>query len=811
MTLVVPVLWELFSALPLHLHLTGLRADVQSVFTQAQGQWQTFAALFLNACAWGYAAVFLHHHRRSGEKPGLDVGCLFVLLGLIGLHYALRYDAFSHNSDVLVLVGGIWLGSLWHILLPSMPRRAWLLWFWLVAAGMALVSLPDWPLFQVFHYRGERRATGLWNNPNTFGLLAACLAAACLAWLLKLAPWRQQPDPLSAPNRDLQTRRLDRRAWLLLLPLVAALIGLVRSYSRGAWLGLLLALIWCGWWQFGPALRHLRHQARAGVRTARRRQSILRLLAVTLVCGGLLALCGFKDFQNPLLRRLGTVTNRTDRSWRNRVDAWIGATRMVAERPLTGWGLGRVEEVFQQQFKPPYLKESGAIQLNDYLTLAAGLGLPALGAFLLLIGPRLRTAHRERNPNVAPLLVLLVGGWFDGVLFRLALAIPFWTLLLAGTRDSIQPFSLRLAWGKCHRMVRHVGGKKLGADLPAPLREVIDMQRFKSVAPRGFSARTRFATVRYWLARPRVRLAWGFGSLLLLVGYIYYPEIPGGLRDRLDPWVRQAAAVVAGQSGTAAKADALHDWLHARNQVEPWTHEWFGELDWASAGAQGGCRAFSETYARLGHALGLKVRPVYTFWPTIGNSHYWVEIWDAEHAQWHPYDVSAENRFWDTPWLHRVPKAISLVPTDQPGSWAAHDHRQWEQLENTIGSHYPSGQVEVTVLDHDQPRPGARVEVQVWLGDGMGGHAAHAYKFLDPQLFSVLAGRTDTNGLVRFTLGRSAQQPYRLHLDRPGDADWAWVAVNSNSFQRITLRLDRRRPCDLRATPPRLAWFQDEE
>ena len=171
-----------------------------------------------------------------------------------------------------------------------------------------------------------------------------------------------------------------------------------------------------------------------------------------------------------------------------------------------------------------------------------------------------------------------------------------------------------------------------------------------------------------------------------------------------------------------------------------------------------------------------------------------MEIWDVENQRWHPCDVSAYERTWDTPWMHRVPKAVSLVPTTEPGSWAAHDQSQWEMLENTIGQHYPSGQVEVTVLERDRPLSGARVEVLVWLGNGTGGQAAGATKFVDPMLFSVLAGRTDTNGLVRFTLGHSAQQPYRIRPDVPGDSDWAWVAVHSNSQHRSTLRADRFRP-----------------
>ena len=75
---------------------------------------------------------------------------------------------------------------------------------------------------------------------------------------------------------------------------------------------------------------------------------------------------------------------------------------------------------------------------------------------------------------------------------------------------------------------------------------------------------------------------------------------------------------------------------------------------------------------------------------------------------------------------------------------------------------------------------------------------------MDPVLFSVLAGRTDTHGRVRFTLGHGAQQPYRIRLDAPGDSDWAWVAVRSDSLHRSTLQADPNRPNDLKASPPRL-------
>jgi O-antigen ligase len=303
--------------------------------------------------------------------------------------------------------------------------------FWVGVFGLAVISLWHWPVFRVYHYREARRATGLWNNPNTYGLLAACLSAACLAWLFRLAPWKQ-----TAGNQRLNQTNVGRRAWLLLLPLVPALLGMVRSYSRGAWLGFLLAMVWCGWVRFSPGLRSLCAHARAGSIPHLQRWLAIRWTFFLLLVGGFSSLWFLKDFQNPLFRRVGTVVNHTDRSWRNRVDAWVGAARMTVARPITGWGLHQVDATYAREFKPAHLKETAAIQLNDFLTLAAGMGVPAVGLFLVLVVSRLCLAHRERNPKVAPLLVLLVGCWFDGVLFRIPLAVPFWVLLLAATGNT---------------------------------------------------------------------------------------------------------------------------------------------------------------------------------------------------------------------------------------------------------------------------------------------------------------------------------------------------------------------------------------
>lgn len=309
---------------------------------------------------------------------------------------------------------------------------------------------------------------------------------------------------------------------------------------------------------------------------------------------------------------------------------------------------------------------------------------------------------------------------------------------------------------------------------------------------------------------PSTRFWAGLFLAVAGISWLWWPDIPGGLRYRFDPFVREAASSLSGQQGTADRADALHEWLHSRSRRDVLAHEILGDLDWVTSGARGGCRSFCETYVQLGLALGLRVRPVYTFWPTIGNPHYWVEVWSPEDGQWHPYDVSAYERKWSTPWMHRVPKAVTMVPTAHSGSWAGHLTGEWELLENTIAKHYPSGVVEIEVRDGDAIVPHQRIVVEVWLGDGMGGKAANATRFHTPEVFSVFAAHTGSNGMVSISLGRSAQQPYRVRLDKPGMPDWRWVAVQSNSVNRVILRRDLERPFDRFATPPKLPWFQDE-
>jgi O-antigen ligase len=162
--------------------------------------------------------------------------------------------------------------------------------------------------------------------------------------------------------------------------------------------------------------------------------------------------------------RAFSTSNQNDFSWRNRITAWEGGLQMMAENPWFGFGWNRPEPMYEHYYLQPKSTESAAIQMNDYLMFGATLGIPALfcfGMYLWLslgdgrweatsIGHRAETRNwkpgsERRRPNSdflsitcrAGAIVLLVGFWFDGGLFKLATASTFWILLELGHADLV--------------------------------------------------------------------------------------------------------------------------------------------------------------------------------------------------------------------------------------------------------------------------------------------------------------------------------------------------------------------------------------
>jgi hypothetical protein len=351
-----------------------------------------------------------------------------------------------------------------------------------------------WPMETgyTFQYRGAERWSGVWDNPNIFGLLTGAGLVLAVGQLLRLMTdrWRAGARP-----REPRTLMTATRWWgrlVILVPAAGILaVGLVKSYSRGAWLATGVALGYLVVWSLRFAGRRV--TGTSGDTLPGRSLDLLRRNWIPATAIGVallvLAFWSFRDTERIALRRAFSVANVNDFSWRNRVAAWEGTLQMMADKPWLGSGWNQPERVYDRFYRAAQVDEGMAIQMNDYFMLGTTLGIPALVcfaaylAFSLARGPSCGTPSSVMRPKDtlsapggrgegqgevramddtesgartlvtgwkqspasawlgitcrAGAMVLLVGFWFDGGLLKLATATVFWVLLELG-RDEGQ-------------------------------------------------------------------------------------------------------------------------------------------------------------------------------------------------------------------------------------------------------------------------------------------------------------------------------------------------------------------------------------
>jgi O-antigen ligase len=382
-----------------------------------------------------------------------------------------------------------------------------------------------------FFYRGQPRWTGPWDNPNLFGVLMGVGTVLAVGLLIgRKRPTSNAQLPISKVHRF--TSLVTRHAPLPLLLIAAGMCAyaLLKSYSRGAWLGTACGLAFLLWRFFNhethqihesnqvaltplpagghpvrgvgqafqpagapdfpvrcsqqatgkspaPADRNVRptgtdHGEGSDAHGVMRSTSQFSCpsgiswlrkswFPFSILLASILVLCfwQFRHTESPLVRRLFSVGNPNDFSWRNRVAAWEGAGRMMLDKPLLGFGWGKAEEIYSKQYRAERLEESAAIQMNDYLMIGISAGGPALLCLLVYAGlVLLRNAEcgvrsgesmitaelqasdlRLSTPAVAAsgAAVLLIGFWFDGGLFKLPTAVVFWVLVELARREAL--------------------------------------------------------------------------------------------------------------------------------------------------------------------------------------------------------------------------------------------------------------------------------------------------------------------------------------------------------------------------------------
>jgi hypothetical protein len=190
-----------------------------------------------------------------------------------------------------------------------------------------------------------------------------------------------------------------------------------------------------------------------------RRQLSLFLMVVSIL---VIAFWCFRQTNIRGVRRVFSVANQYDFSWRNRVDSYVGSLQIMADHPWRGVGWSEPEFVYADYYMKDRITEGLAIRLNDYFNLGMSLGLPTLFCF---VGYILIALHKGRTGAPAGdsaskrfacdgllessgamsfftgttaragVIVLLTGFWFDSGLLGWPFGLPFWFLLELSSQD----------------------------------------------------------------------------------------------------------------------------------------------------------------------------------------------------------------------------------------------------------------------------------------------------------------------------------------------------------------------------------------
>jgi O-antigen ligase len=416
------------------LHQSTVFREFEAAFLSLQ--WMLLICL----AAWCGTLLFLTF--ALNDLP--LIGLLLIAL----LAYFVGYAA-SPIKDALTLLTGVTLGKAARVLLSGSSRPIFsdtrasgrhlaptkrseidqsgftsAVTFFTGMIGM-LAFASWWHLDLSNNFYHGPRWMGLWYNPNdygllmgagtilTVGLLAGVANAECGAWSF-----------------------VGARALTILLFLAAGMmgVGLLFSYSRGAWLGTAVGLSYL-------ARAYGKFKWRFVL------PGILIVAAVTW------------SFWNATSNMSPWFVKRLDisrPSAQHRVAAWKAGFEMMQDHPF-GVGWNKAVETYEKYYSPP--KDSAAaIKTNDYLMLGTQLGLPGLLCFVAYIAlcfkknlshltltfsipTKISQNGEEKATSLAichsllraacraGTLAMLVTFWFDGGLFTLPTAAVFWILL----------------------------------------------------------------------------------------------------------------------------------------------------------------------------------------------------------------------------------------------------------------------------------------------------------------------------------------------------------------------------------------------
>lgn len=420
--------------------LGSITRELEAIFQYSTTRWMVLLCLAF------YFAAFLILEIRSSQSCKWEWGrnpilwqCAF--LGLVLLGYTIGYPQLANSKAIQIVLGTSVFGKAISIWVGWQRTKRESRQIWTVCLLIFLLTgsvLWQQEATKPFQYNGVSRWSGVWGYPNLFGLLMGL--SFVLSVGMAIRTWRAAFTPVC-------------RGIGIFVCLVAALIvgfGLFKSLSRGAWFGTVIGLIYL-------VCVLLKNQTKCfSGRSAFWNRRIGMQILVIMFALTVLGFWQLRFLEWQPARRVFSAANVNDFSWRNRIVAWTGAIQMMSDRPLMGFGWGGAEVAYNEKYRPLQLENGAAIQMNDYFMIGISAGVPALVCFLMHVELSLRGVRRSKievgslkvgdgipaaeDSSLAWLqatcragtIVLLVGFFFDGGLFKLATGSVFWILLELG-------------------------------------------------------------------------------------------------------------------------------------------------------------------------------------------------------------------------------------------------------------------------------------------------------------------------------------------------------------------------------------------
>jgi len=376
------------------------------------------AALFqmqwmLLVCITVWCCFFIFLTFNLNDLP--LIGLLFVATAA----YFIGYAASSRAMDTIILLASVTLGKSGGDNTHPVTRH------FLVSLIGLLAFSSWWHLGMSNNFYHGPRWMGLWDNPNIYGMLMGA-GVVLTAGLLADRRWKIEDRENKKQKKESGRRKVETIFLLIAAGMMG--VGLLFSYSRGAWLGTAVGLLYLASAYSKLKLRYI----------------LPGIFVVAVVVW---------SFWSATPDNAPWYVKRMDfgrPSAQHRVSAWRGAVQMMWDHPL-GVGWNNAVGVYDKNYLPPE-DSAVAITTNDYLMLGTQLGLPALLCFVAYVGLALKQKSGVSSQDSESLrqigirnsefgirmachagaIVLLAAFWFDGGLFELATASVFWILLELG-------------------------------------------------------------------------------------------------------------------------------------------------------------------------------------------------------------------------------------------------------------------------------------------------------------------------------------------------------------------------------------------